>query len=97
MKIRSPTGLHYPIAVVELAKKLEDDVKRFSPLFSYTYETTVTEGNKYGEETQVKKKFPARFESSLDGTIARWFIKNGSIIDRAGYVASPCAHLLHQC
>lgn len=82
--IRSPPGLHYPITVVELAKKLGDEIARSSPLFNYYYVTTVTEGDKYGDVKEVEKKFPARFDASADGIITQWFIKNGSVIQRAG-------------
>lgn len=87
MKIRSSPGLHYPITVVELLKKPQDEVKRLTPLFSYTYETTVTEGSKWREEEkQVKKKFPGRYDSSLEGVITDWCVGIGTVITRAGYV-----------
>ena len=41
MKISSPPGLHYPITVLELLKKRDDDVTRSERLFTYTYESTV--------------------------------------------------------
>lgn len=94
--IRSPPGLHYPITVVELAKKLGDEIARSSPLFNYYYMTTVTEGDKYGDVKEVEKKFPARFDASADGIITQWFIKNGSVIQRAGVnlveIDEPCEH-----
>ncbi|KAF2012069.1 hypothetical protein BU24DRAFT_269124 [Aaosphaeria arxii CBS 175.79] len=96
MLIKAPTGLHYPITVVELKRKRDDEVRRSTPLFSYTYETKVTEGDKYGDEKEVTKRFPARFDSSADGKISRWFIKNGDILPRAGVqiceVEEPCTH-----
>jgi RNA polymerase II subunit A-like phosphatase len=96
MLIRSPPNLHYPITVVELLKNTQDEVKRFAPLFSYTYESTVTEGNKWGDEVQVKKNFPGRFDSSLDGVVAAWFIKKGTVINRSGVdlldIEEPCSH-----
>jgi RNA polymerase II subunit A-like phosphatase len=85
MLIRSPANLHYPITVVELSKNPEDDIERSAPLFTYYYETTVTEGDKYGDEKEVKKKFPATFGSSKDGTLKEWFIQNGSVVHRPGY------------
>ena len=88
MKIRSPNDLHYPITVVDLSKQPQDSVERFAPLFTYYYESTVTEGNKYGDEKEVKKKFPARFDSSIDGQLVEWYIKGGSVIHGPG-----CAYL----
>ncbi|KAF2477934.1 uncharacterized protein BDR25DRAFT_330546 [Lindgomyces ingoldianus] len=96
MKLRSPPGLHYPITVVELARKHDDEIQRSSPLFTYYYESVVTEGNKYGETNEVKKKFPAKFDSSADGIIGQWFIKNGTVIHRPGVdlveIEEPCTH-----
>jgi RNA polymerase II subunit A-like phosphatase len=83
MKIRSPPNLHYPISVVELLAALGDEVKRSAPLFSYTYESTVQQADRYGEVKDVKKRFPARFDSSADGVISQWYIKKGSIIERS--------------
>jgi RNA polymerase II subunit A-like phosphatase len=48
----------------------------------------VTEGNKYGDEKEVKKKVPARFDSSIDGQLVDWYIKGGSVIHGPG-----CAYL----
>lgn len=96
MKITSPPNLHYPISIGELARKAGDKVKRSDPLFTYLYETTVEEGNKWGETFQVKKKFPVRFESSLDGIVEKWFVKTGTVVERAGVVLleieEPCTH-----
>jgi RNA polymerase II subunit A C-terminal domain phosphatase len=86
MKIRSPPNLHYPITVVELAKKRDEQIARSALLFKYFYETVVSEADKYGEVKDVKKRFPAQFNSSVDGVISQWFIKNGTVIQRAGYV-----------
>lgn len=88
MKISSPPGLHYPITVLELLKKPDDDVKRSERLFTYTYESTVTEENKYGEEKVLKKKLTAHFAASTEGTISRWYIRAGAVIARSGYAAS---------
>jgi RNA polymerase II subunit A-like phosphatase len=88
MKIRSPQHLRYPITVVDLLRKENEDIKRSAPLFSYYYETTVTERDEFGEPKEVKKRFPERFNSTTAGVITEWHIKNGTIIRRPGYVAS---------
>lgn len=96
MLIRSPPGLHYPITIDKLLTSRNDEVKRSSPLFSYTYETTVSEGDKYGEVKDVKKRFPARFDSIADGKVSQWFIRNGEVVHRAGTqlveIEEPCTH-----
>ncbi|KAF2244620.1 RNA polymerase II subunit A C-terminal domain phosphatase [Trematosphaeria pertusa] len=96
MKVLSPSGLHYPITVGELAKKRDDEVQRSEPLFTYFYETIVEEGDKWGEKKNVKKRFPVKFEASADGTITKWFIKEGTVIQRPGLelleIEEPCTH-----
>ena len=84
MKILSPPDLHYPITVGELAKRRDDDVERSEQLFTYVYESTVEEGNKWGEKRDVIKKFVAPFTASVQGKIIKWFINQGSVIPRSG-------------
>jgi RNA polymerase II subunit A-like phosphatase len=86
MLIRSTPSLHYPITVKKLLAAPDSSVDRFAPLFSYTYTSTVTEGNKYGEELQVEKTFPAEFQSEIDGALVSWKIKEGDVLQRSGYV-----------
>ncbi|KAL8956985.1 MAG: hypothetical protein Q9193_005630 [Seirophora villosa] len=96
MQLQLPRGLHYPITITELLKQPDDKVERFAPLFSYSYKTTVTEGNKYGDEFQVEKIFPTKFESSVDGTLKSWSISVGNVITHPGLpiaeIDEPCAH-----
>jgi RNA polymerase II subunit A C-terminal domain phosphatase len=93
MHLRLPRSLHYPITVTELLKKPNDPVERFEPLFSYSYKTTVTEGDREGNERQVEKSFPATFESSFDGTLKSWSIREGSVLATSGYAPNRCARL----
>ncbi len=86
MLLRLPHSLHYPITVTELLKQPNDHVERFAPLFSYFYKTTVTEGDELGNEYQVEKTFPSRFESNVEGVLKKWKIKQGTVITRAKYV-----------
>jgi RNA polymerase II subunit A-like phosphatase len=96
MLIRSPPSLHYPITVSALLRRAEDTIERFTSLFSYTYQSQVTETDKYGEETVVKKTFPAEYQSEAEGKLLRWTIKPGDVIERAGIalveVEEPCKH-----
>jgi len=84
MHLRLPASLHYPITVTELLKQPNDHVERFAPLFSYTYITIVVEGDGLGEDVDVKRSFPARFESSVEGILKKWNIKEGAVITKAG-------------
>ncbi|KAF2402429.1 hypothetical protein EJ06DRAFT_528541 [Trichodelitschia bisporula] len=96
MLIRSTQALHYPITVTELLVQPGDAVDRFAPLFTYTYKSTVTEGNKYGDERVVEKTWPAEFQSEIDGKVLSWKIKAGDVIkaDRILLVEieEPCKH-----
>ena len=83
MLLRLPTTLHYPITVTELLKRPNDNVERFAPLFSYTYKTVVTEGDGLGNESQVTKTFPTRFESNVEGILAQWKIEENAVIHKA--------------
>ena len=85
MQLKLPPNLHYPITVTELLKQPNDNVERFAPLFSYFYKTTVTEGDNLGNEYQVEKDFPAKFDSYVDGTLVSWKIEKGSVITQARY------------
>lgn len=86
MQLRLPASLHYPITVTELLKRPNDSIDRFAPLFSYFYKTTVIEGDDLGNEYQVEKTFPTRFESSVEGTLSQWRIQKGAVIFQAKYV-----------
>ncbi|KAL8834177.1 MAG: hypothetical protein Q9170_003878 [Blastenia crenularia] len=96
MQLQLPRGLHYPITITELLKQPDDNVERFAPLFSYSFKTTVTEGNKFGDEFQVEKDFPTKFESSVGGKLKSWSINVGDLISQPGLdiaeIEEPCAH-----
>lgn len=85
MLLRLPTSLHYPITVTELLKKPTDNVERRAPLFSYVYETEVTEGDNLGNTWQTLKKYPTRFESSVEGVLIDWKIDEGAVISKPKY------------
>lgn len=82
MLLRLPRGLHYPITITKVLKKAGSTVAKHEPIFQYTYETTVREGSRDGEEKLVKKSFPARFESGLEGQLKFWKIWEGDVFDQ---------------
>ncbi|KAJ5188574.1 NLI interacting factor [Penicillium cf. griseofulvum] len=95
MLLRLPTSLHYPITVTSLLKQPGDTVKRDEALFWYVYETTVPEGDGLGNIVEVKRRYPTRFESTVDGEIVKWQIQKGDVIDEPVNVVEidePCAH-----
>ncbi|KAL9587664.1 MAG: hypothetical protein Q9212_000118 [Teloschistes hypoglaucus] len=96
MQLQLPRDLKYPITVTELLKQPNDHVERFAPLFSYTYKSVVTEGNKYGDENQVEKSFPTKFESRFDGVVKSWSVTPGTLITQPGFeiaeIEESCSH-----
>ena len=80
MLLRLPRHVHYPVTVTALLKQPNDHVDRFEPLFSYSYKAKVTEGDELGNEYQVEKTFPTKFESNVEGTLKRWKIQEGTVI-----------------
>ncbi|KAL4739664.1 hypothetical protein BDV11DRAFT_187073 [Aspergillus similis] len=95
MLLRLPPSLHYPITVTSLLKQPGDEVERDEAIFWYAYETTVTEGDGWGNKVDVKRTFPTRFESTVDGNIVQWKISKGDVIDGPVDVVEidePCAH-----
>lgn len=81
MLLRLPTSLHYPITVTSLLKQPGDTVERDEALFWYVYQTTVTEGDGLGNTVEVMRRYPTRFESTVDGEVVKWQIQKGDVID----------------
>lgn len=95
MLLRLPPSLHYPITVTSLLKQPGDLVERDEALFWYVYQTTVTEGDGLGNKVEVQRRFPTKFESTVDGEVVQWKIAKGDIIDEPVEVIEidePCAH-----
>ncbi|PYH92756.1 hypothetical protein BO71DRAFT_17725 [Aspergillus ellipticus CBS 707.79] len=95
MLLRLPPSLHYPITVTSLLKQPGDAVERDEALFWYVYQTTVTEGDGLGNKVEVKRRFPTKFESTVDGEIVQWKVAKGDVIDEPVDVLEidePCAH-----
>jgi len=76
----------YPITVTKLLVQPGEEIKRFQPIFRYTWTTQVREGDKYGDEKIVDKEFPEDFKSEVDGTVEKWHIKVGDVLTRPGWV-----------
>jgi RNA polymerase II subunit A-like phosphatase len=95
MLVRLPRTLHYPITITELLKDENDEVEQNAPLFSYSYTTTVTETNRFGEDVTIVKTFPSRFESPVEGVFKGWKVEVGASITASVDVAEieePCSH-----
>lgn len=81
MQLRLPPSLHYPITVTSLLKKEGDTVGRDEAIFWYSYQTAVEEGDGLGNTVVVTRNFPTRFESPVDGTVLKWSIAKGDVIE----------------
>jgi RNA polymerase II subunit A-like phosphatase len=95
MLLRLPPSLHYPITVTSLLKQPGDTVERDEALFWYVYQTTVTEGDGLGNKVEVQRKFPTKFESTVDGEVVQWKIAKGDVIEvpiDVVEIDEPCAH-----
>ncbi|KAL1962079.1 hypothetical protein VTN77DRAFT_607 [Rasamsonia byssochlamydoides] len=95
MLLRLPPTLHYPITVTSLLKRPGDTVAQNEALFWYVYQTTVTEGDGLGNKIEVRRDYPTRFESTVDGEIIEWKISKGDVIEEPITVVEieePCAH-----
>lgn len=94
--IHLPHSLHYPITVTELLKKPDEHVKRSTPLFSYSYISTVVEDDELGNEHRVQRSFPAQFASDIDGILKAWKTRRGAVITNSdtdiAEIEEPCAH-----
>ncbi|KAB8345830.1 hypothetical protein FH972_022885 [Carpinus fangiana] len=93
MRLKSPSNLHYPITVTGLLKHPEDGVELGDTIFSYSYISKVFEGR---EPVEVERKWPANFESDVEGTITQWCIEKGTVIEHANVdlveVEEACSH-----
>ncbi|KAI9680743.1 MAG: Carboxy-terminal domain (CTD) phosphatase [Caeruleum heppii] len=96
MRLQLPRSLHYPITVTELLRQPNEQLERSTPLFSYSYNTTVTEGNRFGDEIERQKTFPARYESPVEGVLKEWRVQEGTVISSSqldvAEIEEPCTH-----
>ncbi|KAF2853690.1 RNA polymerase II C-terminal domain phosphatase component [Plenodomus tracheiphilus IPT5] len=96
MKVFSPRDLAYPITIVDLLKQSGELVKRSEKLFSYRYQTEVTEGDKWGGWEKKKVSLITKHDASAEGKVTRWLISPGTVIDRMGIglveIEEACTH-----
>ncbi|KAL9105737.1 MAG: hypothetical protein Q9227_009125 [Pyrenula ochraceoflavens] len=95
MLLRLPTTLHYPITVTKILKESGDDVALNEALFVYTYRTKVIQSDRDGNEKEVIKMLPSKFESQAEGTLKYWSILEKDVIKEPGEVCEieePCKH-----
>ncbi|KAJ6021359.1 hypothetical protein N7540_006863 [Penicillium herquei] len=95
MLLRLPPSLHYPITITSLLKKEGDSVERDEALLWYIYEAVNEEYDLWGVLKPVLRKYPTRFESTVDGQIGEWKLAKGDVINGpvdVVEITEPCAH-----
>lgn len=97
MRLVTPESLHYPITVTRLRLKESEDVANGGPLFDYEYKTKVLEGSEEDKDGKmVERTFPSTFQSSVEGSLSKWYIQAGMVITKPrtpfAEVEEPCKH-----
>lgn len=81
MQLKTPPDLHYPLIVTQVFKKDGDYVDLNEPLFEYSYEAYRREGDRYGNEKDILRKFSTRFESPFEGKMRNWRPRQKDVIN----------------
>jgi RNA polymerase II subunit A-like phosphatase len=97
MLIRAPPSLHYPITITSLLVSPKQPVQRSDRLFTYTYYSNVTVTNEFGDVVTERRSYPADFRAENDGSVVKWKIAKGDVIDDHDGVVfadfdEPCRH-----
>ncbi|CAK4032178.1 RNA polymerase II subunit A C-terminal domain phosphatase [Lecanosticta acicola] len=96
MRLYTPKNLLYPITVTKLLRQEGDDVPVNERLFSYSYQTKVTEFDKDKRlDVDVTKTLHSFFESELEGKLNSLNVKEGQVLTQRSVVADveePCKH-----
>ncbi|KAJ5888032.1 hypothetical protein N7495_008073 [Penicillium taxi] len=95
MLLRLPHGLHYPITVTSFIKSAGDEVSQNEAIFWYSYRSTTDEIDGLGNRVDVERKYPARFESPVDGIIEEWKVSRWDVITGPVdlvEITEPCSH-----
>lgn len=96
MRLSTPKGLAYPIAVTKLLRQPGDDIEQNTPLFTYKYEAINNEWDAEREENVDRERtYYADFESEVEGNVTTLSVKAGQVINGVVEVADieePCKH-----
>ena len=55
----------------------------------------MTEGDDLGNESQVERNFPTRFESTVEGKLMQWKIEKGAVVSSPQYAIILPTRELH--
>lgn len=96
MIIKFPHTISFPVTITKLLVSSNDPIERFKPLLYYTYKGTTTEILGYDEERTVEKEYVEQFDSPEDGTLARWLVAVGAVVESASVglceIEEKCSH-----
>ncbi len=85
--------LKYPITITKLLKKPGETFQKKDPIFQYTFTWKQTVGDPFGEQWEETQVTPADWDSPADGTLLKWKIHEGMIIDKD----TSCAEIEETC
>ncbi|KTW29040.1 protein serine/threonine phosphatase [Pneumocystis jirovecii RU7] len=90
-----PPSLRYPVTVVSVRIKAEDQVKKHDALLSYKYQGNYTEYED-GSEHVVACEYVEVFQSPIEGMIKAWFVEEGTVVENKDFrilsIIEPCLH-----
>ncbi|KAK4574206.1 CTD phosphatase Fcp1 [Recurvomyces mirabilis] len=97
MRLVTPPGLKYPIAVTKVLVKKGQEVQQNEPLFVYQYRAIVHDVWDKDKREPVDKltDFFAEFESELEGTVSSLDVRVDQVIKASTAVVNieePCKH-----
>ncbi|KZV96826.1 hypothetical protein EXIGLDRAFT_704804 [Exidia glandulosa HHB12029] len=91
-----PRTLPYPITIIDLHVRANDDVKRGGRLLSYSYRTSVPGVSTASTSTQTSY---GTWDAPVDGKVTLWNISKGETLDKTRATAraavvleEPCKH-----
>ncbi|CAG8983996.1 hypothetical protein HYALB_00009005 [Hymenoscyphus albidus] len=74
--------LRYPITVSKLLKAPGDSIKKQEPILQYKFTTVREVGDPFGEQWKEKQVTFADWDSPSDGTMRKWKIQEGMVIEK---------------
>ncbi|KAJ8101493.1 HAD-like domain-containing protein [Lipomyces tetrasporus] len=96
--ITLPWTLRYPITIVQLLVAPGTEIRKNTPLFTYRYKTTITQTRGLNEEVEVPAELLAVFESPVEGTVGKWTVQEGDVVEKAGQavltITEACTHAI---
>ncbi|KAL3426135.1 RNA polymerase ii ctd phosphatase [Phlyctema vagabunda] len=76
------TRLKYPIVISKLLKIPGEDVKKQEAILQYKFTWMETVGDPFGETWEKERVTIADWDSSVDGTIREWKVREGMTVER---------------